>query len=140
MAKRSLVKKSATTRKRIPRKKTVKKYDFYSLPLMAIGEKKNYNLIQFTQYHVSTIEYVVSEKRYHARVGFTGSEGYVFFNSYHEDFSDAEHTINFVKEGKSTGSLYNIFGETIAVNTSPTLGQVTEVLSLIYSFVIDQVA
>jgi hypothetical protein len=137
MIKKSRVKKTAVTKKRAPRKITAEKYTIHPLLQAATGEKKNYNLSQYTQYQVSTIEYVVAEKRYRARVGFTGSDGYVFFNSYHEDFSDAEHAINFVKEGKSSGKLYNIFGETIEVNTSPTLGKVTEVLALIYSFVIE---
>jgi hypothetical protein len=138
MVRKSIAKKrTSVTKKRGSAKKTAEKYVIHPLLLTGTGEKHNYNLSQYTQYHVSTIEYLVDEKRYRARIGFTGNDGYVFFNSNHEDFSDAEHTINFVKDGKSSGKLYNIFAETIAVNTSPTLGKVTEVHSLIYSFVIE---
>lgn len=137
MVRKASTTRGAVTKKVTPRKKTVEKVVIHPLLLTSTGERTNYNLSQYTQYHVSTIEYVVSEKRYRARIGFTNSEGYVFFNSNHEDFLDAERTINFVKEGKASGKLYNIFAETIGVHTSPTLGQVTEVLSLIYSFVID---
>jgi|MudIll2142460700_1097286.scaffolds.fasta_scaffold429642_2 hypothetical protein len=106
-----------------------------------IGEKKNYNLVNYTQYGIGTIEWVKNENRYQARVGFTGNQGFVFFNSYHQDFNDAERMINFVKEGKVSGKLYNIFGETVEVHTTPTPGPhgettVAEVLGLIYSFTI----
>ncbi|HEX6901889.1 MAG TPA: hypothetical protein VF789_19365 [Thermoanaerobaculia bacterium] len=104
-----------------------------------VGEKKNYNLVNYTQYAVGTIEWLPKGKRYHARVGFTGAEGFVFFNSYHQDFNDAERMVNYVKEGKASGKLYNIFGETLEVHTTPTPGPngettVVEVLGLIYSF------
>ncbi len=99
-----------------------------------VGEKKNYNLSGYTQYHIATIEATPTPKGYRARIGFTGPEGYVFFNSDHQDFADAERMVNFVKEGKSSGRLYNIFGQTLQVNTSPTLGATVEVLGLIYSY------
>ena len=137
MIKKTRSSRGAVTKQVAPRNKIVEKVVIHPLLLTSSGERNNYNLSQYTQYHVSTIEYVVAEKRYRARIGFTNSDGYVFFNSNHEDFLDAEHTINFVKEGKTSGKLYNIFAETIEVHTSPSLGQVTEVLSLIYSFVID---
>ena len=112
-------------------------------PLVAstVGEKKNYNLQNYTQYSIGTIEWVKAENRYKARVGFTGAEGFVFFNSYHQSFADAQQTIAFVKDGKTSGKLYNIFAETIEVHTTPTPGPngettVVEVLSLIYSFTI----
>lgn len=106
-----------------------------------VGEKKNYNLVNYTQYAIGTIEWLNNEKRYHARVGFTGAEGFVFFNSYHQDFNDAERMINYVKDGKASNKLYNIFGETMEVHTTPTPGPngettVVEVLGLIYSFTI----
>lgn len=109
--------------------------------LPMVGEKKNYNLVNYTQYSIGTIEWEKAENRYKARVGFTGDEGFVFFNSYHQDFNDAQHTINFVKDGKTSGALYNIWAETIDVHTTPTPGPhgettVVEVLSLIYSFTI----
>jgi len=92
-----------------------------------------YNLAEYNYYNVATIEWETSNNRYHARVGFTAPDGhYVFFNSYHDDFTDAEHTINFVREGKANGKLYNIYAETIDVHISPTLGITCEVLSLIY--------
>ncbi len=109
--------------------------------ISTVGEKKNYNLQNYTQYQIGTIEWIKGENRYRARVGFTGPEGFVFFNSYHQSFDDAEHTINFVKEGKTSGKLYNIFGETIDVHITPTPGPhgettVVEVLGLIYSYTI----
>jgi len=112
------------------------------IPLkLLIGEKKNYNLVNYSQYGIGTIEWVKNENRYQARIGFTGAEGFVFFNSYHQDFNGAERTINFVKDGKASGKLYNIFAETIDVHTTPTPGPhgettVVEVLGLIYSFTI----
>jgi len=112
-------------------------------PLVAstVGEKKNYNLQNYTQYQIGTIEWIKNENRYRARIGFTGPEGFVYFNSYHQSFDDAQHTINFVKEGKASGKLYNIFGETIDVHITPTPGPhgettVVEVLGLIYSYTI----
>ncbi len=112
----------------------------YYIDQPTVGETKNYNLKNYTQYNVATIEYVKAEKRYKARVGFEGAEGHVFFNSFHEDFKDAEKTIKFVKEGKANGTLYNIYGETVLVTSSPRPGkppvQVIEVLALIYSFFI----
>jgi hypothetical protein len=101
-----------------------------------VGVRTNYNLAEYSYYNVATIEWETSNNRYHARVGFTAPDGhYVFFNSYHDDFTDAEHTINFVREGKANGKLYNIYAETIDVHISPTLGITCEVPSLIYSFV-----
>lgn len=106
---------------------------------LMLGDKKNYNLVNYTQYSVGTIEWIKSENRYKARIGFTGSGEFVFFNSYHQDFNDAERIINFVKDGKASGKLYNIFAETIDVHTTPSPGPngetiVVEVLGLIYSF------
>jgi hypothetical protein len=46
--------------------------------LPIVGEKKNYNLVNYTQYAIGTIEWVTNENRYRARVGFTGAEGFVF--------------------------------------------------------------
>ena len=106
------------------------------LPACSVGQRSNYNLAQYTFYSVGTIEWEGSANRYHARVGFTAPDGhYVFFNSYHPSFEDAEHTVHYVRDGKASGNLYNIYGETIDVHTSPTLGLTCEVLSLIYSFV-----
>lgn len=104
-----------------------------------IGEKKNYNLKDYTIYSIGTIEWLPAENRYRARVGFTGAEGFVFFNSYHQSLTDAQYTIEFVKTGNATGKLYNIFAQTIEIHTTPTPGPngektVVEVLGLIYSF------
>jgi hypothetical protein len=109
--------------------------------ISTVGEKKNYNLQNYLQYGIGTIEWIKNENRYRARVGFTGPEGFVYFNSYHQSFEDAQHTINFVKEGKTSGKLYNIFGETLEVHITPTPGPhgettVVEVLGLIYSYTI----
>jgi hypothetical protein len=101
-----------------------------------VGEKKNYNLAGYTQYHVATIEATATPKGYRARIGFVGPEGHVFFNSEHQDFDDAERMVNFVREGKKSGRLYNIFAKTLEVHTSPGPPPVTvvEVLGLIYSY------
>ena len=62
----------------------------------------------------------------------------VMFNSYHEEFADAERMINFVKEKKASGALYNIFGETIKVTPSAGPGSPAgvDVLALLYSFTV----
>lgn len=103
-----------------------------------VGEKRNYNLAGYTQYNVATIENTSTPKGYRARVGFKGPEGYVFFNSDHEDFDDAQRMVNFVKDGKANGKLYNIFAQTIDIHTSQISPKKTEttfeVLGLIYSF------
>lgn len=107
--------------------------------LSTLGEKKNYNLRNYEFYAIGTIEYDPSSGLFKARVGFTGAEGFVFFNSYHKNFDDAHYTVNFIKDGKASGKLYNIFAQTIEVHTTPTPGPhgettVVEVLGIIYSF------
>ena len=111
--------------------------DLLPVHLHAAGERRNYNLSGFDLYAVGTIEYEPVENRFHSRIGFENKTvtEHVFFNSYHRNFDDAERAINFVKEGKASGKLYNIFGETIDVHTSPSFsGPIIEVLALIYSF------
>ena len=111
--------------------------DFLPMHFHMVGEKRNYNLIKFDLYSVGTIHYEPAENRFRSRIGFAHKEvtEHVFFNQYHQDFNDAERAINFVKEGKANGKLYNIFGETIEIHTSPSFsGNIIEVLALIYSF------
>ena len=89
--------------------------DMLPLHLHSVGEKRNYNLSNFDLYSVGTIEYEPVENRFHSRIGFENKDvtEHVWFNSYHKNFDDAERAIVFVKEGKASGKLYNIFGETI---------------------------
>lgn len=107
--------------------------------LSTVGEKKNYNLQNYEFYAIGTIEYEPATALYKARVGFTGPEGFVFFNSYHKNFDDAHYMVKFIKDGKTSGKLYNIFAQTIEVHNTPTPGPhgettVVEVLGIIYSF------
>jgi len=110
----------------------------------AVGERRNYNFQDPANYSLwpfTTIEQLPAEKRYKARVAVVGGTHdagiHVVFNSYHDDFGDAERAINFVREKMPTGELYNVFAETIEVHTSDvgggTLVTVAEVLALIYS-------
>jgi len=113
-----------------------------------VGERRNYNFQDDQNYEVwpfSTIEAVDEKDRgcrcYRARVMVVGKKidkGLnIAFNSYHQDFSDAEHAIDFAKTKIPTGELYNIFGETIDVHTSDHGGghlvTVVEVRALIWS-------
>ena len=121
------------------KKADITKYPMDYLPIHfhTVGEKRNYNLVNFDLYAVGTIEYEPAENRFHARIGFENKDEteHVFFNSYHQDFNDAERAVNFVKEGKANGKLYNIYAETIDIHTSPSFpGSIIEVLALIYSF------
>ncbi len=123
----------------MPKKDSTKKIPLDYLPIgrHMIGEKRNYNLDEYDLYAVGTIEYEQEKNRFQARIGFQDSHGTetIFFNSYHQNFNDAQSAINFVKEGKESGKLYNIFGETTDVHTSPSFpGPIIEVLALIYSF------
>lgn len=111
--------------------------DYLPMHFHTVGEKRNYNLIKFDLYSVGTIHFEQTENRFRSRIGFEHKEvnEHVFFNQYHQGFNDAERAVNFVKEGKASGKLYNIFGETIEIHTSPSFsGSIIEVLALIYSF------
>jgi hypothetical protein len=103
------------------------------------GVTDNYNLKEYDQYNVWNIEWIKNENRYRARVGFTDHNKFVFFNSYHLDFHDAERMITFVMYGKESGFLLNICAETLEMHTAPSPGPdgettVLEVLGLTYSY------
>lgn len=112
----------------------------------AVGEKKNYNLQpDVTVYELwpfSTIEWVVDQNKYRARaiVQHMSIKDLVAFNSWHDDFSDAERAIGLVSDslrGVGERRVYNIFGETVEVHTADIGGgppvNVAEVLALIWS-------
>jgi hypothetical protein len=111
-----------------------------------IGEKKNYNLqpgvTEYQLWPFSTIEWVADRNRYQARaiIEHKTTKNNVVFNSWHQDFSDAERVIALVSDSlKGVGArrLYNVFGETIEEHTADHGGgsvvTVTEVLALIWS-------
>src|SRR5262245_24779870 len=90
--------------------------------LAVIGEKKNYNFQpEVTVYELwpfSTIEWVAGEGKYKARaiVQHKTTHDNVVFNSWHQDFGDAERAIDLVRhslKGTAERPIYNIFGETI---------------------------
>ena len=56
----------------MPRKADIPKIPMDYLPLHfhSVGEKKNYNLVNFDLYSVGTIEYEPAQDRFHSRVGF----------------------------------------------------------------------
>ena len=111
-----------------------------------VGEKRNYNFqLGVTEYELwpfSTIEWVADKNRFRARamVRHTVTSNSVAFNSWHQDFADAERAIALLSDslsGIGARRVYNIFGETIAVHTSDVGGgkliTVSEVLALIWS-------
>ena len=111
-----------------------------------IGERKNYNLQpQVTEYQLwpfSTIEWVVEQDKYRARaiIQHKTTKDMVAFNSWHQDFSDAERAIALLADslnGIGDRRVYNVFGETIEVHTADLGGglvvNVIEVLALIWS-------
>ncbi len=115
-------------------------------PLGIVGEKKNYNLqpgvTEYTLWAASTIEWVAAQDKFHARVLVQNktTKDIVVFNSWHQDFSDAERAIDLVSDslnGVGERRVYNVFGETIEVHTSDMGGgsptSVTEVRALIWS-------
>jgi hypothetical protein len=111
-------------------------------PKFAVGEKKNYNFQgnDYTFWPFGTIEQIPSERRFRARAMVVAASGdNVIFNSYHEDYADAERAITVVREALTgNGPLYNIFAETIEVHTVDHGGghivTVYETLALIWSF------
>jgi hypothetical protein len=113
-----------------------------------VGEKRNYNLQpNYTEYGLwsaSTIEWVPEQGKFKARVLIEHkvTNDIVAFNSWHQDLTDAERAIDLVRNSfKQTGErcVYNVFGETIEIHTSPTAGgsshYVFEVLALIWSMI-----
>ena len=111
-----------------------------------VGERRNYNLqpevAEYQLWPFSTIEWVAVQDKYRARViiQHKKTSDMVAFNSWHEDFADAERAIDLVSDslsGVGERHVYNIFGETIEVHTADigggTVVNVTEVLALIWS-------
>lgn len=118
-------------------------------PPRRAGEGRNYPLqsavagvAHYELWPYSTIEWVAEQGRYRARaiVRDTATGDHVAFNSWHEDFSDAERVIARVSDslrGSADRTVYNIFGETIDVHEGPREGEriatVIEVLALTWS-------
>jgi hypothetical protein len=116
------------------------------LTLAMVGEKRNYNLQpEVTEYQLwpfSTIAWEAAQNRYRARaiIRHKTTHDMVVFNSWHQDFADAERAIALVSDslnGLGPRRVYNIFGETIEVHSADIGGgspvNVTEVLALIWS-------
>jgi hypothetical protein len=110
------------------------------------GERKNYNLqpgvTEYELWPFSTIEWVVDQSKYQARVIIqqSATSDIVAINSWHQDFSDAERAIALVSNslnGIGDRRVYNIFAETIEVHTADigggTIVNVIEALGLIWS-------
>jgi hypothetical protein len=110
------------------------------------GERTNYNLqpgvTEYQLWPFSTIEWVVKETKYRARAIIQNKKtrALVAFNSWHQDFNDAESAIALLSDslnGIGDRRVYNIFGETSEVHTADIGGgvpvTVTEVLALIWS-------
>lgn len=117
--------------------------EFSGKPLTVgvVGDKKNYNLqpayTQFELWSASTIEWVVSESKYKARVllKYKTSKDIVAINSWHQDFHDAERAIAIVRDsmnGVASPCVYNIFGEILEIHWSVD-HNVYEVQGLIWS-------
>lgn len=119
--------------------------DFTALKLTSVvGERKNYNfqpgVTEYDLWPFSTIEWVAAEGKYRARamVQHRTTHDLVAFNSWHQDFGDAERPIDLLRhslQGTAERPVYNIFGETLEVHTADigTVVNVTEVLALIWS-------
>ena len=115
-------------------------------PPSTVGERRNYNLQpEVTPYELwpfSTIEWVIGEGKFRARamVADRDTGDNVAFHSWHEDFSDAERSIELLSDslnGTTERPVYNIFAETIEVHTAHhgpgRIVNVIEVLALIWS-------
>jgi hypothetical protein len=139
--KRSPARPAGGSRKAIPVPGPVSR-----IPLEAVGEKKNYNfqpgVTPYELWPFSTIEWVAAETRYRARaiVQHTTTMTLVAFNSWHQDFADAERAIALLSDslnGIGARRVYNIFGETIELHTADIGGgsivTVVEVQALIWS-------
>lgn len=120
--------------------------DVIKLLVGTIGERKNYNLQpEVTDYQLwpfSTIEWVVDQSKFRARAIIQNktTKDMVAFNSWHQDFSDAERAIALLADslnGIGDRHVYNVFGETLEIHTADigggTLVNVFEVLALIWS-------
>ena len=112
-----------------------------------VGERRNYDIQpdanEYQLWPYSTIEWTSAQNKYRARVMIQDKKtrDHVAFNSWHQDFADAERAIALVSDsvrGVGPRRVYNIFGETIEANTTPGVGgeppaNVAEVLALIWS-------
>jgi hypothetical protein len=111
-----------------------------------VGEKRNYNLqpgvTEYQLWPFSTIEWVAAQSKYRARaiIQQKTTRDLVAFNSWHQDYADAERAIGLVSDslnGVGERHVYNIFGEIIEVHSADIGGgppvNVTEVLGLIWS-------
>jgi len=121
-------------------------YGEYKIVGGVVGEKENYNLqpdvTEYELWAASTIEWDISENKFKARVilAHKTESHHVVINSWHHDFADAERAIDLVRDsllGVGDRKIYNVFGETIEVHTSPRPGgtsvQIIEVRGLIWS-------
>ena len=114
-------------------------------PPPSVGDQINYNLDAGTDYQLwpySTIEWIAAESRYRARaiIEHKTTHDSVAFNSYHQDYSDAERAIAAISDRfHNIGSrpVYNVYGQVIDVHTADHGGgetvNVIEVLVLIWS-------
>jgi hypothetical protein len=93
-----------------------------------VGERRSYSLQPgYTEYELwpfSTIAWVAEKGKYQARAIMQHKTTFdaVVFNSWHEDFADAERAIDLLSNslrGVGERRVYFISGEIIAVSTSP---------------------
>jgi hypothetical protein len=109
-----------------------------------VGESKNYNFqgSDYTFWPFGTIEQLPDDEhyKYKARaIVADSSDDMVVFNSFHQDYADAERAIAVVREALTAdGPLYNIFAETLESHSSDLGGgkivNTCETLALIWSF------
>jgi hypothetical protein len=77
---------------------------------------------QYILWNYSTIEWAATEGKYRARALVKHKTTIVAFNSWHQDYADAQRPIELVSNAfKQVGEwrVYNIFAETIEVHASP---------------------
>jgi len=111
-----------------------------------VGEKRNYNLqpgvTEYRLWPFSTIEWVAAQDKYRARaiIQHKTTRDLVAFNSWHEDYADAERAIDLLSDslsGVGERRVYNIFGEVIELHVADIGGgppvNVIEVLAIIWS-------
>ncbi len=111
-----------------------------------VGEWRSYSLdppnTEYELWPYSTIAWVAEKDKYRARVIIQHKTTFdaVVFNSWHEDFADAERAIDLLSNtmrGVGKRRVYFISGEIIAVSTSPpgsgSHPSITEVLVEMWS-------
>ncbi len=111
-----------------------------------VGEWRSYSLdppnTEYELWPYSTIAWVAEKDKYRARVIIQHKTTFdaVVFNSWHEDFADAERAIDLLSNslrGVGERRVYFISGEIIAVSTSPpgsgSHPSITEVLVEMWS-------